>query len=175
MTDWKLMISQLVLIKEEIYKADKEGLWPYTLPKVAATEEQLTEFQKKLGRKLPGEYLEFLRHANGWYWFHQSTDLLSVDDFFNDKYEESISLFFDSDEYYVEAGIEKNDLLPVGVNVYDSDIFFLALSNDGYFGNVIWYTAEGDVEQYSNFDEFFMGMIELDKSRLNRLLKDGKL
>jgi hypothetical protein len=170
--DWKLMISRLVLINGEIYKVDKKGLWPYTLPKVAAAEEQLTEFQKKLGRTLPEEYLEFLRHANGWYGFHQETDLLSVDDFFNDKYDKSISLFFDSDEYYVE-GIEKKDLLPIGVNPPNGDIFYLSLSNDEYFGNVIWY-AGWEVERYSNFDEFFMAMIEYNRSEIDQFLEENK-
>ncbi|MCI8973843.1 MAG: hypothetical protein HFH79_09680 [Lachnospiraceae bacterium] len=46
MEDWKLNIVTLVYVRDQLMKADKEQVWEYYWPEVAATKNELRAIQK---------------------------------------------------------------------------------------------------------------------------------
>ena len=166
--DWKLLVTQMVMVKSQIFEADKEKLWPYNFPNVAASERQIQRMKKKIGKDLPVDYVDFLKTANGWKGFFQNNDLIGTEDFDESKYvmlanEE----FFSLDEAVVE-GIKKEELFLVGINLTDRDLFFLVLSDNEKKGEVVWFAGE-EVERFKNFSDFFASMIAYNKRELHKL------
>lgn len=66
--NWLKEIAVMALVKSEIAKADRQKLWPYALPRVAAQLRQIAAVESKLGFALQSEYRTFLsahRPMNG--------------------------------------------------------------------------------------------------------------
>jgi hypothetical protein len=49
MIDWKKEIAVMALVKSELARADAGKLWPYHLPRVAATQAQILTAESCLG------------------------------------------------------------------------------------------------------------------------------
>lgn len=168
MTNWKLLITHLVSIKSQIDDLDKNRIWRYHLPNVAASQSQIDQLTRKLNRAIPEEYLDFLKTANGWKCFLQDIDLLGTEDRFGEKYIATLNAeFFDLGEAQI-AGIDKNNLLPIAVNISDRDLFFIVLAPQERFGEVIWFAGD-IIESFPNFTEYFQSMIVYNERELRKL------
>ncbi len=65
MDKWKERLVEMLMVRNELYKADKGQLWEYHYPEVAAKISEILLAQEKLQIKLSQDYIEFLLCANG--------------------------------------------------------------------------------------------------------------
>jgi hypothetical protein len=70
--DWKTEIAVAWKVLQAVQDADREGLWSYHLPRVAASEQELRDTERILGFGIDPMYRAFLTYANGWPDFHHS-------------------------------------------------------------------------------------------------------
>lgn len=166
--DWKLQISKLVLIKQEISDLDLKGLWPHHFPKVAATKNEIAQLEKELQVKLPKEFACFLLHANGWPGFYQYVDLFGTDDLSGGvKHDYALSILEETD--VSRSGIHRNDLLPIGATPIDRDLFCLDLKT----GVVVWFAGE-EIERYLGFEQYFLAMMDYNRDEVRDLQKESQ-
>lgn len=159
--DWKIEISKLVYVKQVIADLDKQKLWPHHLPRIAASNEDVANLENKIQRKIPDEYLEFLRFANGWSGFYQHVDLLGTDDYFNEE------LMAYADEIFKQTSFANDrieDLLIIATTRHDTDLFCLNLDS----GEVVWFAGD-EIERFETFDEFFLAMLDYNREEINDL------
>ncbi len=166
--DWKLLITKMVMVKSQISEADKDKIWPYNFPRVAASDLEIKEFKATIKKDIPDDYLSFLRAANGWKTFFQFNDLLGTRDLITNEYKEILDQEFYSLPEAVIDGVAKSELLPIAVNLFDRDIFFIILSKGELYGKVIWFAGE-EIERFSDFQEFFTSMIAYNERELRKL------
>jgi sulfatase maturation enzyme AslB (radical SAM superfamily) len=166
--DWKLMITKMVMVKSQISEADKDKIWPYNFPKVAATDADVQKLKETVKDEIPQNYIDFLKTANGWKAFFQFNDLLGTSDLLNSQYKDILQQeFYELEEAYID-GVSKEDLLPIAVNPFDRDLFFIVLSKGKLFGQVIWFAGE-EVERFKDFQEFFASMLAYNERELCKL------
>lgn len=173
MEDWKLNIVALVYVRDQLMKADKEKIWEYHWPNVAATKEEIHEVQRKLNINLSIEYQNFLLHANGWECFYQNVDLFGTNEFESDKMEYAREILSLEMEYNEDLREMKEDLFPIAVSRDVIDLFVMVIRKGNRFGEVIW-LAGGEIDKYESFSEFFKAMIEYNKMNAEDLQKEGE-
>ena len=159
-TNWKNEIVKLASLKEKLNSVDKECLWPWHLPEVGANEEELLSLEKALNHRIDIKYRTFLTYANGWQGFFHDIDLFGTGSFCDHHiYRRAIRLLNSLDLDSLRANsLKKDDLLPIAVSLYDIDLIVL-LKNSSSDSPVIWF-AGGEVERFSDFEQFFLAMIE---------------
>src|SRR5438045_3201184 len=115
-SDWKKEIAVAWYVQNETAKLDKNGLWEYFLPKVAATEQELAESERALGFALDPRYREFLSYANGWQCFFQRVDLFGTAELLGGgATHAACSALEDVDlEVLRNRKLPRSDLLPIG-------------------------------------------------------------
>lgn len=168
MEKWEGLTAVMCDIKREIDRADKEKLWEYHYPEVAAQMSEVELVQKKLGVKLPEEYIKFLLCANGWKSFYQHVDLFGTKDFETERIEYARKLLSIEVQHNTELNKIHTDLLPIAVSKADKDLFVLVLKEGESYGQVIW-LAGGEIERFENFKSCFEAMIEYNKEELKDL------
>lgn len=171
MEDWKLNIVTLVYVRDQLMKADKEQVWEYYWPEVAATKNELRAIQKKLNINLSKEYQDFLLHANGWECFFQNIDLFGTSDFDSNKMAYARELLSVEMVYNEDLQEMKDYLFPIAVSRDDMDLFVMVLKKGDRFGEVIW-LAGGEIDKYESFTEFFLAMIEYNKLGVEDMRKN---
>ncbi len=168
LNQYKIIIVKIVEIKSKIHDIDSQQMWKYTFPKVAATNIQIDKLENQLNCKLPEMYRSFLLVANGWDSFLQHNDLLSADYLMNQEYYNiAKEEFYDLVEAQIE-GVNKNDLIPISVNKYDKDIFFINKSKDINNGKIVWFASE-TIETWNSFKDFFESMISYNQRLLDQM------
>ncbi|MEX5753157.1 hypothetical protein AB6B30_05820 [Acinetobacter baumannii] len=78
--DWTQKIARLALVKNSLYEADIKKIWPYYLPELAATIDDIIKTEIILGEEIDKFYKNFLLYTNGWKGFYQYVDLFSLTD-----------------------------------------------------------------------------------------------
>lgn len=162
-------IAVLLDVRNQLMEADKQGLWEYHFPEVAATPEEITEIQKRLNLALSEEYKTFLLCANGWKCFFQMVDLFGTNDLISDKMEFARDLLAVEMEYDQELQELKDQLLPIAASEDDNDLFAMVLAPGERFGEVIW-LAGGEIERFPSFMDFFESMIKYNEEEVRRML-----
>ena len=165
MINWKERIIMMLMVKNALYQADKEQLWEYHYPEVAAQMKEILSVQKKLDVKFSEEYTEFLQYANGWKALYQLVDLFGTRDFDSESMEYARKLL--NTEMANDKSLDRwgGLLLPIAVSRTDKDLFVMVLAEGEQYGQVIW-LAGGEVERFASFCEFFDAMIEYNKEEL---------
>jgi len=165
--DWKKEIAVMVYIKQVLHDEDKSNLWPWYLPEVAATSEQLEEVERHLGHTLDGRYKLFLQHSNGWQGFYQEVDLFGTNDLLSGEKMVRALMFLDTiDDALRASSLSKDELLPIAVSNTDIDFFVITLPNSASPGMVIWF-AGGEIERFLNFDEYFLAMADHNRHMID--------
>jgi hypothetical protein len=146
---------------------DKRKIWPYHLPELAATNEQITKAEQHLGHLLDPRYKAFLKCANGWPAFYQSVDLFGVEDLNGGIKHEcgEFQLGHLNDTVLDKSRIKRQELLPIGATSYDRDLFVITRPNAQMPGVVIWFAGE-EIDRFFDFDEFFLAMVEYNRREL---------
>ena len=70
MDKWKERLVEMLMVRNELYKADKGQLQEYHYPEVASELREIQLAQQKLQIKLSQDYIDFLLCANGWKCFY---------------------------------------------------------------------------------------------------------
>lgn len=173
MTDWswKERIVAMLSVRDQLYKADKDELWEYHFPEVAANMSDISDIQKKLGVSFSDDYIDFLLCADGWQCFYQDVDLFGTKDYETEKFTYAKTLLNVEAEYDKELRELGGALLPVAVSKTDKDLFVMILKEGEDYGTVIW-LAGGEIERFDSFGDFFEAMIDYNKEELEELLED---
>jgi len=156
--DWKLEIVRNAYWKQLQAQYDKNHLFPWRLPKVAATEEQVVAAERAVGFVFPQDYRDFLLHANGWVGFHLGTDLFGTPDFVSGRAREPLRRA-ELANYLGDIGLDPHEYIPIGTNKdYFEDFILLSPSARHLPGGVIWFSYD-EVDRFNSYFEFFSSMI----------------
>ncbi|MFC4159348.1 SMI1/KNR4 family protein [Chitinimonas lacunae] len=165
--NWPEEIAILVFVKEELAKVDKKGWWSYHFPEVAASRTRLSELEKDLGCSLDPQYASFLLYADGWQGFYQTVDLFGCNELSgNKKMQQALELLRATEDGALEqAGITREDVIPIAATSCDKDIFLLAKPHTSIAGTVLWFAGE-EIDRFENFDEFFLAMVDYNREEV---------
>ena len=169
--NWPEMLVKLVAIRQHISEKAEGGLYPMTLPEVAAGEDEILATEKTIGQEIDARYREFLRYANGWRAFFQSIDLFGTRQLAgepNMPFARAVTSEFDSAVFEQEFGVSIEGTLPCGVGE-QGDLFLMIVTPGVEKGSVIWASPTGLVDRWANFDEFYAGMVDYNVYLLNSL------
>lgn len=169
--EWKDKIAVMVLVKQEIWRLDKAGLWPYHLPEVAATEEQLMTAEAHLGHGIDKGYRDFLKCANGWKGFSQTVNLFGTGDLVGSSLMNyALEMIEVMDEAYPieDTGFSKEELLPIAATFEDRELHVITRATSHQPGVVIWFSGQ-EIERYQSFEEYFLAMTDYNRLEIDRL------
>jgi hypothetical protein len=170
--DWKKEIAVMALVKSELAKADTGKLWPYHLPRVAATQAQISAAESCLGHKLDEEYAQFLRHANGWPAFYQSVQLFGTEELLGNAAMENAlrTVSYLEENVLKTSGVDRAALLPIAATDVDMDLFVIDRTGSPARARVIWF-AGTEVQRFDSFNEYFLAMVDYNRAELAALKK----
>lgn len=158
--DWKVEIAKMFYAKQALHRTDKEELWPWHLPEVAATEDELATTEDELGFSIDPEYRDFLRHANGWKGFFHDIDLFGTFELKNVTKNTKVSKILKGMGYSLaRTNVSRDAIFPIGVSRNDIDLFTIVRHSLNQSGEVIWF-AGGEIDRFQSFTDFFLAMIE---------------
>lgn len=169
--NWRQQIVQLVQWKQVIAEADKLGAFPWHFPRVAASGDQIAEAASKWGA-LAEEYLDFLRHANGWPGFMIATDLFGTDELLGGRADETLARD-DVQEALIQGGFDDSPVVPIGATDVDTDVFLLISPQSKRLASgVVWIAGE-EIERFSGFAAFFEAMIGYNARVAQKLVAES--
>lgn len=167
--DWRPEIVRIVQIKQAIAEADREGVWQFHLPGIAATYEEISGAERRLGVRFDPSYKDFLSFANGWPWFFQSVDLFSVDDLVGRRNDLAQQMLAAIEPAALEqTGLKGIPLLPIASTAVDLDLFVMPIVDGQQSPPVVW-LAGYEVDRFETFEEFILAMIEYNVRELEAL------
>lgn len=169
--NWPKEIVTMAGIKSEVAKADREKLWPYALPRVAAEPAQIAAAEAELGVALDPQYREFLSYADGWPAFFQRIDLFGTAELRgNERMQHAREMLGYLEPIVLQsAQVERADLLPIAATTRDLDLFVMTRPADGRPAQVIWFAAY-EVQRFDSFQEYFLAMQDYNRREASALL-----
>lgn len=170
--DWKQEIAVAWHVQNESAKLDTQKIWQYSLPRVAATEQELVDAEGTLGHTLDPRYRDFLAFANGWAGVMLDIDLFGTAELCGDAMQRARDILESIDEAVIESiSVTRAEMLPIGLSAYQHDLFIMPRPNTPIVGTVIW-LAGYEVERFATFDDFFLAMVDYNRLRYEEL-RDG--
>jgi hypothetical protein len=173
--DWKQAIAVAWLVKEAMMELDHGKLYSYHLPEVAATEEQIRLSEEHLGFKLDPRYRGFLRYANGWKCFLQTTDLFGTEDLVRGPRNECGQFLLSMLDHDVlqKSGAKRTELLPIAASFRDRDLCVIFRPDSPKPGVVLWFGGE-EIERFASFDHYFLAMTDYNRLEVQRFKNERK-
>jgi hypothetical protein len=169
MDDWRRQIGVAYLVKQRVAQLDVEGLWPFHMPEVGATEREILDAEQRLGETLDPKYREFLSFANGWQGFFQAIDLFGTYDLTGGtRCQRAEELLQTLESLEAACGIAVSECLPIAVSREDIDVCLLA-SPDAREPGVVYWLAGQLVDRYQDFDAFFLAMVDYNRAEAEAL------
>jgi len=170
MIDWQKDIAVMAWVKSELARADVGKLWPYHLPRVAATQAQILTVESCLGYKLDEDYAQFLRHANGWPAFYQSVRLFGTEELLGNAAMENAlrTVSYLEEDVLQTSGVDRAMLLPIAATDVDMDIFVLDRTGLPARARVIWF-AGTEIQRFGSFSDYFLAMVDCNRAELAEL------
>jgi hypothetical protein len=170
--DWKYEIASTFTVQNEICRLDKDHIYDFTLPKVAAKPEEVKECQLMLGFEFDRDYEEFLTYANGWDSFANiDGDLFGTQDF-------QISNRFSETQKFLEEhagdngldiiGVSIEDVFPICMSRFDVDLYVMRKRHVSGVSRVYWFSGYL-VDEFPSFLDFFQSMRTYDLKRLEKM------
>ena len=168
--DWRPSIAEMFLEKQTLAALDHEGVFPFDLPGVAATNEQIAAAEQSLGLMLNSEHRSFLTYADGWSYFYQNVTLLSTAELAESALRTlAVEAFEYTPELLEDLAISVENVLPVAASLEQADVFAM-VTNDGVVGSKVLWIAEGElIETFETFGEYFQTMIAYTKRRIAKM------
>ena len=173
--DWKDRIAVTFLVKEEMQRQDKLGLWEYYYPELAATNEQLAAAEVYLGHSIDGSYRDFLMCSNGWKCFSQTVNLFGTGDLSGSDlmdYAMMMLGILDEENVLKASGFSKAELLPIAATLEDRELHVITRPASHQPGIVIWFSG-GEIDRFSSFEEYFLAMADYDRLEIDRLIMEA--
>lgn len=154
---WPDLIAEMGLIKQQVSRV--RSIHSFTIPGVAATEEQLAAAERRLGHPLDPMHREFLGYGNGWVDFYLRNSLLSAEELGQGEAWQQLDAQLEA--FYEEVeGLDdvppRQQIYPISFDPHGSSIFAIWLGGPVTGGGhpVLWLPWP-DTEPYNNFFEFF--------------------
>lgn len=171
--DWVKEIAIAVLVKRKVAEADVEHIWDHGSPGVAAIEREICDAEARLGFSLDAEHRAFLLHANGWDWFFQSVDVFGASDFLEGpRCQRAEELLKSLESLSDLCGFNKDELLPIAVSRFNTDVFAISRSRSHSPGTVFWFAGQV-IDTFPSFGEWFLSMVDYNRSEYQALI-EGK-
>jgi hypothetical protein len=168
MIDWKKEIAVAHLVKQRVAEVDRNHLWEYHLPELAATEEAISAAERTLGFRLDDEHRAFLGHANGWKAFMHYSDAFGVGDLLSGpRYQRAMDLLESLEPLKPICEFESTELLPIAVNTKDIDLFTIAKPSSHSPGTVLWFAGQV-IDKFPSFSEWFLAMVDYNRREFQR-------
>ncbi len=173
--EWKQRIVDMVRIKQAIADLDRQGIWEYRLPAVAATEEELKAVEQNLGEELDPEYREFLAYAGGWPAFLQTIDLFGPNDLLgSERFRHAQEMLGYVEPKIIEAlDVKREHMLPIAASPVNLDLFVITRRAALKPGEVIW-LAGYEIDRFPDFDEYFLAMMDYNRGEVDALQKSRR-
>lgn len=174
-TDWKQEIAIGWLVKQGMMEVDTKKIFPYYLPELAATDEQIIEAEKHLGYALDSRYREFLKCSNGWHGFWHSADLFGTGDLIAGPRHDNAEfiLSFLDDDFLRSRELQRQHLLPISATSLDRDVLVITCPASPLPGQVVWFAGQ-EIERFNSFDDYFLAMIEYGRQDIKWLKERQK-
>ncbi|GAA1847120.1 SMI1/KNR4 family protein [Microbacterium koreense] len=164
---WHRRITALVRQKEQIARLDKDRLFPYTLPAVGATEDQLDALESVIGMGLGEEHRSFLATANGWRAFFETQDLLSTDQLAGGPHRSAFTTWIDSAPPQArDAGFTSANVLPIAVDLEMPLFSAMPITEGRVLGRVIVLDPSGVIDDFESFASYIDSTITYTQRNL---------
>jgi hypothetical protein len=154
---WPDLIAEMGLLKRQV--SEVKNVFSFTLPGVAAAEEQLVAAERRLGHPLDPMHREFLSYSNGWVDFYHKNSLLRADEIGQgDTWRElngGLEAFYEAVDGLDDVP-PREQIYPISFDPHGSSVFAIWLGGPvtGRGRPVLW-LPWADTERYNNFFEFF--------------------
>ncbi|RTE48036.1 SMI1/KNR4 family protein [Actinobaculum sp. 352] len=168
---WPEYIGLGCLIYLEQIEAEGRSQLDRSLPKVHATEDEVIAAEMHLGFQLPASYRTFLLAANGWPNFHHDVAIFSTSELTDGPlYQRTQSILGlpETTDALAADNIPIVDYFPIAASATDIDIFLMGKPETPGAGAVVWF-ADKLIDQYTDFHDFYMAMLEYNRRALHRL------
>lgn len=165
MIDWRLAIVELVQVQQAIHEIDRDELWEWHLPAVAADDATLLDAERRLGFRLDPSYRHFLGLANGWRAFFQTIDLFGTVELCAeaDRGTARAQLLDPLPPQLLKAVVGAAErLVVIAAARHDRDIFVVPISHGQMLSSVTWLAGE-EIERFDTFEEFFAAMLAYNR------------
>ncbi|WP_216211179.1 SMI1/KNR4 family protein [Amycolatopsis aidingensis] len=169
--DWAELIGHSVLLRQQLHDTNPQ-LHPYTIPRLAATTEQLAEAERHLGHDLDPLHRELLAHGNGWEHFRVYAHLLSTDELgTSENWRQGNDLLdiFYQDGVVAEDFPRRDDIYLIVANpaeVEDLFVIWRAGPVSPAGGRPVLWLAGEEVERYPDTREFLLSTNQYLKNKL---------
>lgn len=162
---WTTDIERLLGIKQSLLQIDRKRVYPLITPQPGATAADLATTEAALGRVLDAQYRDFLRVADGWRRIYSRVNLFGTIDLCGSDemtFARQTLEQLDAAGALREAGVCREELLPIAVAPGDVDLFVQMTPDSATPGAVIWFARE-EIERYADFAGFLAAMIEANE------------
>lgn len=156
---WPDLIAEMGLLRQRL--SEVKPLYPFTIPHVAATEEQLASAEARLGHALDPVHRAFLSYGNGWPDFYIDSDLLGTEDLGQgpiwERLQNDLDAFYASLEGPYHNVPPRDQIYPISFNPEEPSIFAIWTNGpaSGNGGHPVAWLPWADTDPYDDFFEFF--------------------
>jgi hypothetical protein len=159
MGDWTDAIEQMVRAKRLAEEYDRDGVAEFAPPRPPADPERLQAAIARRAGALDGQYVQFLRHADGWPGLLHSFGLFGTSELLGAEFDEALEVIsYLEPDIFEDSGVAEDDLLPIGWSPVAIDVF-VTVTSAPEPRPVIWF-AGLEVERFENFEAFFRYMTD---------------
>lgn len=159
--------EQMLYVKNEMCKLDVKQIYHYYMPNNGCNLEEILRVEDCLGIKFDHQYKEFLQYVNGWKECYRLVSFLGTKELLSseitDMAKEILEIECSFDE---QLEFRKEELLPIAVDEYGSDLFVLTPPVNDKNGMVIWF-AGGEIERFPSFEVFRDTILQYMNDELN--------
>ena len=171
--DMKAEIARIAYWKQVAAEHDVLGAFPWHLPRIAATQEQINLAESRAGAQLSVQFKEFLGYANGWKGFCVSTDLFGTEELISGKSQEFLQRE-DLVDFLREIQVNASEVVVIGASGLDLDVFLLFPDSSHFLpGGVLWFASE-EIDRYESFGDFLAAMVNYNARNAQRLAAKQK-
>lgn len=154
---WPDLIAEMGLLRQRVSAVKDE--FPFTIPHLAATDDELRTAESRLGRPLDAQHRDFLHHGNGWPEFYLSSSLLSAEQLGDGPAWVEANLILDIFYGELDEGHpypSRAEVYPITHDESGRNVFAIWSNGPKSAGGapVFWFPWS-DTEPYDNFFEFF--------------------
>jgi len=172
MVDWNSAIEHTVRAKRLAEEYDRAGLARFAPPRPPADPQQLRSAIDRRAGALDEQYVEFLRHADGWPGLLHSFGLFGTSELLGEEFDGALELisYLESDVLR-DAMVVEEDLCPIGWSPVAIDVF-VTVTSAPEPRPVIWF-AGLEVERFETFEGFFRYMTDSNVKLARRLRSEA--
>ena len=169
MTNWEELIRKFERVQQRAAQRSIENFVTPVLAPPGATEDDLAEVERALGRPLDTSFRDFLHAADGWENFLYDLRIFSTQFFMSESsIQEVLDLIFvERDLIEAAIGVRMYDCLPIGMNEYGTDSILLMLDTSDSPGEVIWQDNGEIYVRCHDFEEFFTWMTRFQAGEID--------